>query len=219
MRLPLHLYAGGHRAGGIGPACGGGGAGLPGVLRPSIGGRRRALGDRPFAWRFRVPRGPIRWDDLVLGTTRTEPAPAGGDFVVARSSGQVAYQLAVVHDDAAMGVTQVIRGADLVPSTPRQILLDRALGWAEPTFGHVPLAVGPDGRRLAKRDQSIKITAVRAAGVDPRHFVGWLARSCGWSGAVEPSRPGDWIGRYDLAKMPEGPWVVDPRDVAGLIGG
>ena len=175
----------------------------------------RALGDRPFAWRFRVPHGPIWWDDLVLGPTCAEPDRSGGDFVVARSTGPISYQLAVVHDDAAMGVTQVIRGDDLVPSTPRQILLNRALDWPEPRFGHVPLAVGPDGRRLAKRDHSIQISAAREAGVDPRRLVGWLVQSCGWSSEVESSWPADWIGRFDLASIPKTPWMVAPETVAG----
>jgi len=199
------------------PHAGEEGPSYPGTCARRSAADARTLGDRPFAWRFRVPQGRIRWDDLVRGATGDEPSLIGGDFVVARSSGVISYQLAAVHDDAALGVTQVIRGADLVPSTPRQILLYRALGWAEPAFGHVPLAVGPDGRRLAKRDGSIKIAAVREAGVDPRRFVGWLARACGWSSVVEPSRPGDWIGRFDLAKVPEGAWIVDPQGVAARI--
>ena len=199
------------------PHAGEEGPGYPGTCAERSAADARTLGDRPFAWRFRVPHGQVWWDDLVLGTTCEEPFLVGGDFVVARSTGPISYQLAAVHDDAAMGVTQVIRGADLVPSTPRQILLYRALGRAEPAFGHVPLAVGPDGRRLAKRDGSIKIAAVREAGVDPRRFIGWLARACGWSSAVEPSRPGDWIGRFDLAKVPEGAWIVDPEGVAARI--
>jgi glutamyl-tRNA synthetase len=142
-----------------------------------------------------------------------EPARVGGDFVVGRSGGTPAYQLAVVHDDATMGVTQVIRGDDLVPSTPRQILLYRALGWEPPAFGHVPLAVGPDGRRLAKRDGAIKLAALRAAGVDPRVLVGRLARSCGWADVAVPSSPRDWVGRVDLAALPREPWVVTPAEL------
>ena len=200
------------------PHAGEEGPSYPGTCAYRSADDAASLGDRPFAWRFRVPNGQVWWDDLVLGPTAEEPFLTGGDFVVARSAGPISYQLAAVHDDAAMGVTQVIRGADLVPSTPRQILLYRALGWSEPAFGHVPLAVGPDGRRLAKRDQSIKIAAVREAGVDPRRLIGWLARACGLSAAIEPSQPGDWIGRFDLAAIPKAPWVVDPAEVARLAG-
>jgi len=122
-----------------------------------------ALG-RPFAWRFRVPQGPVSWNDLFLGHVALDPARLGGDFIVGRAGQGPSYQLAVVVDDALMGVSQVIRGNDLVPSTPRQILLYRALGWPTPCFGHVPLAVTSDGRRLAKRDGAIKLAALREQG-------------------------------------------------------
>jgi glutamyl-tRNA synthetase len=174
---------------------------------------------RPFAWRFRVPDAPIAWDDLFLGRVEVNPARLGGDFLVGRSSIGPSYQLAVVHDDAAMGVTQVVRGDDLVPSTPRQILLYRALGRPLPTFAHVPLAVGPDGRRLSKRDGSLKLATLRASGVDPRRLVGWLARSCGWADRDAPSRPRDWVGRFGFEAMPRQPWVVTPEAVAALLRG
>jgi glutamyl-tRNA synthetase len=105
-------------------------------------------------------------------------------------------------------VTQVIRGDDLVPSTPRQILLYRALGWPEPRFGHVPLAVTPDGRRLAKRDGSIKLRTLREQGVDPGLLIGSLVQSCGWSATAVPSWPRDWIARFDPRLLPREPWVV-----------
>jgi glutamyl-tRNA synthetase len=89
--------------------------------------------------------------------------------------------------------------------------LYRALGWNPPGFGHVPLAVGPDGRRLAKRDGSIKLASLRDRGVDPRWLVGWLARSCGWSDEIELAPPAAWIDRFDLATLPTGPWVVSPN--------
>ncbi|WP_165244449.1 tRNA glutamyl-Q(34) synthetase GluQRS [Paludisphaera soli] len=167
-----------------------------------------ALGDRPFAWRFRVPAGPVAWDDLHLGRREVDPARLGGDFLVGRNGIGPGYQLAVVVDDALMGVDQVVRGDDLVPSTPRQILLYRALGWTPPDFAHVPLVVGPDGRRLAKRDGSIKLATLRERGVDPRLLIGTLAQSCGWTTSDEPSSPSDWIGALDLAILPEKPWTV-----------
>ena len=172
---------------------------------------------RPFAWRFRVASTPIAWDDLVLGPIAVDPARVGGDFIVGRPLLGPAYQLAVVHDDWAMGITQVIRGDDLVPSTPRQILLYQALGWLPPVFGHVPLAVGADGRRLAKRDGSIKLEALRTAGVDPRRLVGWLAQSCGWTDRDMPSIPHDWIDRFRLETVPRQPWVVT-ADAIALVG-
>jgi glutamyl-tRNA synthetase len=175
-----------------------------------------ALRDRPFAWRFRVPEGPVGWLDRFLGEVRIDPSRLGGDFVVARSGAGPSYQLAVVHDDAAMGVTEVVRGDDLVPSTPRQILLYRALGREPPTHGHVPLGVTPDGRRLAKRDGSIKLATLREGGVDPARLVGWLARSCGWSDRIEPAPPVAWLDRFDLDTIPRSPWVVTPEALAEL---
>jgi glutamyl-tRNA synthetase len=161
-----------------------------------------------FAWRFRVPAGTIAWNDLFLGPMELDPSAVGGDFIVARHGAGPSYQLAVVTDDAAMGVNQVVRGADLVPSTPRQILLYRHLGWTEPTFGHVPLVVTPDGLRLSKRDGSIKLATLRAAGVDPRRLVGALALSLGWAESIVPSSPSVWTTRFHSASVPQTPWVV-----------
>jgi glutamyl-tRNA synthetase len=177
-----------------------------------------SLGDRPFAWRFRVPSGEVRWVDLFQGERTIDPRRIGGDFVVGRSGVGPSYQLAVVHDDATMGVTQVIRGDDLVPSTPRQILLYRALEWEPPTFGHVSLAVGMDGRRLAKRDGSLKLATLRERGVDPARLVGWIARSCGWSDRIEPKMPSDWIERFDLGAILRSPWVITAESLEELAG-
>ncbi len=164
------------------------------------------LGDRPFAWRFRVKPGIVVWEDLFRGCIESDPTSLGGDFVVGRSVGGPSYQLAVVQDDSAMEVTQVIRGDDLIPSTPRQILLYQALGREPPGFGHVPLVVGPDGQRLAKRDQSIKLASLREAGTDPRQLVAWLAHSCGLGDVESPSSPQDWVGRFKLSALSKTPW-------------
>jgi glutamyl-tRNA synthetase len=172
------------------------------------------LGDRPFAWRFRVPCGIVAWTDLFQGAQALDPAAVGGDFIVARNLLGPAYQIAVVHDDAAMGANQVIRGRDLATSTPRQILLYQALGWPVPIFGHIPLVVGPDGRRLAKRDGSIKLAALRSEGINPRKLIGWLAKSLGMSERVEPSSPHDWIGRFSVADVPSSPCVSDIAAIA-----
>jgi glutamyl-tRNA synthetase len=150
----------------------------------------------------------VGWDDLFLGRVVLEPSRVGGDFLVGRNGLGPSYQLAVVVDDALMGVNQVVRGDDLVPSTPRQFLLYRALGRREPSFGHVPLAITPDGRRLAKRDGSIKLATLRSRGVDPRALVGEMVYSCGWSDAISPCAPSDAIARFDPASLPRTPWVV-----------
>jgi glutamyl-tRNA synthetase len=184
------------------------GLAYPGTCAHRRAADANALADRPFAWRFRVSEGPVAWDDLFLGRRELDPLRLGGDFIVARHTVGPAYQLAVVADDAVMGMTQVIRGADLVPSTPRQILLYRKLGWPEPRFGHVPLAVMPDGRRLAKRDSSLKLATLRGAGIDPRRLVGSLVHSCGWSDSPAPLSPPEAIDAFEPGRLPAEPWVV-----------
>jgi glutamyl-tRNA synthetase len=184
----------------------------PGTCARRSASEAEILGDRPFAWRFRVSEGCVAWNDLFRGPMSLDPARIGGDFLVARSPFVPSYQLAVVVDDAAMGITQVIRGADLIPSTPRQILLDRALGGAGREYGHVPLVIGPDGRRLAKRDGSIKLATLRDRGVDPRRLIGWIARSSGWTDREEPSRPADWVDRFDPTTIPAEPCPFDPSE-------
>ena len=166
------------------------------------------LGDCPFAWRFRVLSGPVEWNDLFLGRVVLDPSRVGGDFVVARKNADYSYQLAVVADDAAMRVNQIIRGTDLVPSTPRQILLYRQAGWPEPVFGHVSLAVEADGRRLAKRDSSLKLATLREAGVDARLLIGALVQSCGWTAAMTPMVPREAIGLFNPRSIPKEAWVV-----------
>jgi glutamyl-tRNA synthetase len=177
----------------------------------------RSLGDTPIAWRFRVPAGPVEWDDLVRGRCCVDPRVHGGDFLVARGSRAPSYQLAVVVDDAAMGVTQVIRGDDLLSSTPRQALLYRQWGWPVPEFGHVPLAMTPDGRRLAKRAGSIKLATLRERGANPRRLVGWIARSCKWIPTWEPVHPRAGVGCWDPLTLPSEPWVVSPQDIESLV--
>ena len=173
--------------------------------RSAADARTLANEGRSFAWRFRVPPGPVAWLDRFRGPTALDPARLGGDFVVGRSGVGPSYQLAVVADDAAMGVTEVIRGDDLVPSTPRQILLIQALGLAPPEYAHIPLVLGPDRRRLAKRDESLKLATLRESGMDPEILVAHLARASGWSTELDPGPPSRWIGRFRLNVLPPAP--------------
>jgi glutamyl-tRNA synthetase len=130
-----------------------------------------------FGWRFRVPDEPIAWRDGVLGEVTRNPCKEGGDFLVGRSGGVFGYQLAVTVDDAAMEVTEVIRGDDLAASTPRQLLLYEALDLRPPGFSHLALVRDQCGRRLAKRDASIKLSTLRAAGADPARLLSRLMGS------------------------------------------
>src|SRR5690606_17384182 len=125
----------------------------PGTCRapdPERAAARRAQGRLPSI-RLRVAPGPVDFEDGVRGPHRIHVSARVGDFVIRRADGIFAYQLAVVVDDAAMGMSEVLRGEDLLASTPRQLLLYGALGVPAPRFLHVPLIVGPDGKRLAKR--------------------------------------------------------------------
>jgi glutamyl-tRNA synthetase len=192
------------------------GAVYPGTCAGRSAADADGLTGRPYCWRFRA--GALAGDfvDAFRGPTRVPAAERGGDFVVWKSAGTPAYQLAVVVDDAAMGVTEVVRGDDLVPSTPRQFLLYRALGWTPPAFAHVPLVVGPDGRRLAKRHGDTRLASLRAAGVTAERLLGLLAWSCGWSERVEPVTARALLPRFRLETIPRTPFVLTPELLRGL---
>ena len=161
--------------------------------------RRSAV--RPPSVRLRVPdaddpAGTIEFVDLAYGPHRENLARDCGDFLVRRSDGVVAYQLAVVVDDALMGVTQVVRGHDLLPSCARQTYVARLLGWEPPRYGHVPLLVAPDGRRLAKRDQDLDLGALRERGVSAERIVGTLAAAAGLADAGCEARPEELVAAF-----------------------
>ena len=171
--------------------------------------------DKPFAWRFRVADSPA-FDDGFRGRVDVDIRRIGGDFVVWKSSGTPAYQLAVAVDDADMGVTEVIRGDDLIPSTPRQILLYRAMNRTPPRFTHVPLVVGPDGRRLAKRHGDTRLSTLRAAGVKPEELLGLLAWSCGWLAKPEAISTRELVPKFRLDTIPMIPFVLTPELLRGI---
>jgi glutamyl-tRNA synthetase len=170
-----------------------------------------ALVGRPFAWRFRVGEQTREFVDGFRGLTRVNLREVGGDFVVWKSAGTPAYQLAVVVDDADAVVTEVIRGDDLLTSTPRQLLLYEALDRVPPRFVHVPLVVGPDGRRLAKRHGDTRLSTLREAGVPAEALLGLLAWSCGWLKRIEPISARELLPRFCLAAIPREPFVLTPE--------
>jgi glutamyl-tRNA synthetase len=173
----------------------------PGICRsldPAEAGRRIESG-RAHAWRFRVEgEDAPAFDDLVRG--RCDGA-APGDFVVRRADGTPAYQLAVVVDDAAMAITEVVRGDDLLPSAARQLLLYRALGLDPPAFGHVPLLLGPDGVRLSKRHAGTAIRELREAGLAAERIVGRLALLLGLRPEPAPVHPSGLAASFSLAGL------------------
>ena len=163
---------------------------------------RRAAG-RPFALRVRAEAQQVEFDDQLRGRCRA----VVDDFVVRRSDGVPAYQLAVVVDDAAQGVGEVVRGDDLLESTPRQILLARLLGLRVPRYAHVPLVFGADGTRLAKRSRP---PALADRTEPPAATLALLAHTLGL--ALERDRverPGELLAQFDPRRLPREPSVIE----------
>jgi glutamyl-tRNA synthetase len=189
----------------------------PGTCRgrfESIEQARQAAGRQP-AIRFTAPDRFVEFEDRFLGVRRINVAAELGDFVIAKSDGTAAYQLAVVVDDLAGGITEVVRGDDLLDSTPRQILLYEALGAGDrvPHYTHVPLVVGSDGRRLAKRHGDTRVSTYRQLGVPASRIMDLLAR---WCGIDDPGRA---IQSFDLARLEKCPIIFTPQDDAWLRAG
>lgn len=147
----------------------------PGTCRPNPNTPPRSQPDRKVSWRFRVPDGEvIRFNDMAQGPQEFVAGRDFGDFVVWRHDNIPSYQLAVTADDAAMGITEVVRGADLLLSTARQLLLFRALAWDPPAYYHCPLMTDHAGRRLAKRHDSLSLRSLRESGTSPETLrAGW----------------------------------------------
>ena len=191
----------------------------PGTCRHLAPGEvaRRAAARRP-AWRLAVEPGPVAFVDGVHGPCAFDVAATTGDFVITRADGVAAYQLAVAVDDAAMAVTDVVRGDDLLPSTARQLLVYRALGLDAPRFAHVPLVVGEDGERLAKRHAALSLGELRGRGADPRAVVGLLAASSGLAAPGARCWPGELVAGFRLDALPRAPARLAAAEVAALVG-
>jgi glutamyl-tRNA synthetase len=157
----------------------------------------------PAALRFRVPNRPVSFQDDIAGAVSHFPLRETGDFVVRRKDGVASYQLAVTVDDAAMEISHVLRGADLLSSTARQLLLYEALDLKPPAWIHVPLLLGSDGERLSKRHGAISIREHRESGMSPQRFVGYLATTCGLAEQGEELTPRQLLDR-----------MARPEDVA-----
>ena len=154
------------------------------------------------AWRVQVPDEVIGFTDGHMGWYEENLARDCGDFYLRRGDGVFAYQLAVVVDDALMGVTEVVRGADLLSSTPRQLWLYRELGLPAPQFYHLPLLLAPDGRRLSKRDGDQSLANLRAR-FSPEEVVGRLAFAVGLQDAPRPRTPQSLVSDFSWARIPK----------------
>jgi glutamyl-tRNA synthetase len=193
-----------------------GAARYPGTCRALTAAERAArdASGRHPSLRFRAPDAPFTFTDRIMGPQTQNTADAG-DFIVQRSDGLIAYHLAVVVDDALMGVTQIVRGADLLPFVAAQRALCLALGYPPPTeYAHAPLATDATGARLAKRDHvdamdaTAGVVALRARGVAPAAALGAIAASCGLWLAGAPATPREALAAFDPARIERAPSAI-----------
>ncbi len=163
----------------------------------------REQSGRPPAWRLRTNNEEYLVDDVIAGPTPT----VIDDMVLLRNDGVPAYNLAVVVDDAAQGVTQIVRGDDLLLGTGRHIHLQKLLGYPTPQYVHVPLVVGPDQERLAKRHGAVTLEDLGQRGIGTQEFLGELARSIG--SVVERLKDvADLLDDFNLDRLPRSPWTI-----------
>ena len=174
-------------------------------LSPAARAEREASG-RPPALRLRAGAAVVAFEDRLLGHTEG----LVDDLVVRRNDGAPAYNLAVVVDDAAQGVEEVVRGADLLEGTPRQIHLARALGLAVPAYAHVPLVLGPDGSRLAKRHGAVTLADRIERGESPARVRGELMATVGLAEPGEEPAMDELLARFDPGRVPRAPTVLEP---------
>lgn len=181
----------------------------PGTCRPDEARRAgpSAQPNRPAALRFVLCAEDAeheRFVDVVQGPVT---APLGGDFVVRRSDGLFAYQLAVVVDDAAQGMERVVRGDDLLSSTPRQMLLQHLLGLPTPSYAHIPLVLAPDGARLAKRHGAVTLPELAEHGLGAPAVLALLAHSLGLASGAEQVTFAELVPGFDVRTVPRQPWI------------
>lgn len=184
---------------------------FPAELRPEL--MARDFDDEGTNWRFVAPDREVIVRDELAGERAHNVAAEVGDFIVWTKRGQAAYQLAVTVDDHRQGVTHVVRGDDLIPSAARQMLLRGALGIErEPGYVHLPLVLGADGRRLAKRHGDTRVETYRESGAAAERVIGLLARWSGVSERREAMSAAEFVERFDVARMPREPAVFTPED-------
>ncbi len=193
----------------------------PGACRGRFGSPAEATAEtgRPVAWRVEVPDETIAFEDGFAGPQAFNLARETGDFVVYRNEGLAGYQLAVVVDDEASGVDRIVRGDDLLDSTARQIHVRRLLGYTrEVRYWHLPLVIGPDGRRLAKRHGDTRLAYYRRRGCPSQRVLGLLGYWCGLLKRRREIGFDELAERFDLTRIPSEPVVFRPDDDAFLLG-
>ncbi|MGD0197422.1 MAG: tRNA glutamyl-Q(34) synthetase GluQRS [Solirubrobacteraceae bacterium] len=186
----------------------------PGTCRELTAAQRaqRERSSRAKAWRLDACGAIVEFEDLLHGA-QSRPVD---DFVLWRGDDVPAYNLAVVVDDSDQGVDEVVRGDDLLESTPRQVLLARLLGLPPIRYAHVPLILGPDGRRLAKRHGAVTLADWHGAGASAPALVGWLAASVGLLAPGASIMPGELLGRFDAGRLRRAATLLEPAGACQL---
>ena len=193
----------------------------PGTCRDRYESPEQATADsgRPVAWRVRIGEEPFVVTDRFRDETVFTPAELGGDFVVFKNTGTAAYQLAVVVDDAGGGVDAIVRGHDLLDSAARQTHLRRLLGLTpEPATWHLPLVIGPDGLRLAKRHGDTRLATYRRRGVAVERMLGLLGHLSGLLAEPQPATMADLLAVFDLDRLPKEETVFTDEHDGFLLG-
>lgn len=174
---------------------------------------------RKPAARIRVPETVVFFDDLHYGHQEELLSRDCGDFIVRRADGVFAYQLAAALDDALMGITEVVRGSDLLSSSPRQIWLQSLFGFSPPRYGHIPLLAAADGRRLSKRDGDLDLGTLRRRFPSPEPILGLLGWLSGLLDRPEPVKAKELIPLFDWSRIPKEDIRIDGRILDGLLEG
>ncbi len=183
----------------------------PGTCRNLTQEQKRAF-DRQPSWRVQVPDRVWQLEDLVQGAYRENLSTDCGDFVVRRADGVYVYQLAVTVDDGLAGVTEVVRGMDLLSSAPRQMYLQALFGFPHPRYAHVPMLLAPDGRRLSKRDQDLDMGTLRNR-ITAEKLLGVLAFSAGLTDRAEPISSRELAREFSWDKVKKADICLDPDAV------
>lgn len=175
--------------------------------------REQRMEDHRYALRLHVPDKVVSFDDEIQGPYEQDLTSECGDFVVQRSDGVYAYQLACVVDDIHSGVTDIVRGSDLLASTPRQLYLYELLDAPMPRYAHHPMLLAPDGRRLSKRDGDLEIASLRERGFAAADIVGYLAHLAGQSAEPTPLLASELLESFDIGTVPAADVIVDSESL------
>jgi len=188
----------------------------PGTCRDLTAQQRSAF-SRPPAWRVRVPDRVWRFTDRVQGPYEMNLANGCGDMVVRRADGVYVYQLAVTVDDGEAGVSEVVRGMDLLSSAPRQMYLQELFGFPHPQYAHVPMLLAPDGRRLSKRDRDLDLGWLRDH-VRPEQITGSLAYAAGLIDRMCPVSAAELVAEFSWEKVKQDSIFLDAGALCGQTG-